>query len=107
VESGLPEVERIPVQGTSVLREGDAGDEAGDQGIPPSGDGQGRPETAAEKLSAVLDQLDVNNDDHWTALGKPSMHVMKTFDGQSDLTRTVIDKLAPEFTRETHAGTHT
>lgn len=52
-----------------------------------------------DKLKAGIATLDVENDDHWTADGKPSISVMSQLTGVHTLKRKDLDENFPEATR--------
>lgn len=52
------------------------------------------------KIVAALKQLDSDNDDHWTKVGKPSIVALEGFYGSNDLTRAMIEAAAPGFNRD-------
>lgn len=57
----------------------------------------------ADAILAVLSEMDVDNDDQWTGDGLPKMAHIETELGVN-ITRADVDAVAPDFTRETAAG---
>lgn len=51
------------------------------------------------ELKTALTELDVKNDEHWTADGAPKVDVLKEMTGDASLTRQAIVDAAPHFTR--------
>lgn len=61
-------------------------------------------EAARKKPDAIkqaLDQLDVKEDEDWTAAGKPAMDRIKELTGSTSLTRAEVDAAFPDFVRPT------
>lgn len=56
------------------------------------------------KILTALQQLDVANDNHWTADGQSRIDTVKLLAGDATLTRADIDAAAPGFNRSTSAG---
>lgn len=54
-----------------------------------------------EQIINALQQLDPNNDEHWTQEGLPRLDVLKQLTGIQELTRQAVTNAAPEFNRET------
>src|SRR5574343_1269679 len=50
-------------------------------------------------LEQALQQLDPNNDDHWTGEGLPRLDVVRMLSGASTLTREQVSQAAPGLTR--------
>lgn len=74
------------------------GPEAGEAGAGDApGDGQG-------PVAAALKRLDPNNDEHWTADGKPAMRAVEAILGRSDVTRSDVSAALPGFDREAARG---
>lgn len=53
-----------------------------------------------EEVQAALDMLDTDNDDDWTAGGKPAMDRIKDLTGSTTIVRGDVDEMFPEFSRE-------
>ena len=53
-----------------------------------------------ERLAAALRQLDPENDDHWTKLGKPTMSAVEQFYGSAAVTRDEVEAAIPGFNRD-------
>lgn len=53
-----------------------------------------------ERLAAALRQLDPENDEHWTKIGKPAMSALEQFYGSSDITRADVEAAIPDFNRD-------
>lgn len=53
-----------------------------------------------ERLAAALRQLDPENDDHWTKLGKPTMSAVEQFYGSAAVTRDEVEAAIPGFSRD-------
>ncbi len=54
------------------------------------------------KLAQAMAQLDVDNDEHWTQDGKPSIATVAQLAGMSGVKRKDIDNLFPEVIRDGH-----
>ena len=50
-------------------------------------------------LVEALTALDSEKDDHWTAQGLPRIEVLRDMTGLDDLTRSMVDQLAPDYAR--------
>lgn len=50
-------------------------------------------------LIEAISALDADNDEHWTANGLPRIDALKEMTGEDDITRMMIDELAPDYTR--------
>lgn len=77
--------------------DGDAPTGGEEHGSADQGDGQG-------PLVAALKQLDPNDDEHWTADGKPKMTAVEALMGRSDITRAQVNEALPGFNREAARG---
>jgi len=66
-------------------------------GRPGEGDGQ-------SPIAKALSQLDPEDDEAWTADGKPKMSAIEAAMGRSDVTRSQVDAAAPGFDREAARG---
>lgn len=95
-----------PAEGAAVPGDGAAGPAAGGDGAGAVGNGQehlvnGEPAPNAPnaKLVRALAKLDPENNDHWTADGKPSVAAVEQLYGSSDVRRKDIDAAAPGLTR--------
>lgn len=53
-----------------------------------------------ERLATALGQLDPENDEHWTKIGKPAMAALEQFYGSTDFTRADVEAAIPDFDRE-------
>lgn len=53
-----------------------------------------------ERLAAALRQLDPENDDHWTKLGKPTISAVEQFFGSAAVTRDEVEAALPGFNRD-------
>ena len=53
-------------------------------------------------LIEALQALDPDDDDHWTAEGRPAMAALIDLAGR-EVTRREVDAIAPDFTREHRA----
>lgn len=51
-------------------------------------------------IEEALKKLDPENDNHWTASGKPRLDTVRMFTSNSSLTREDLDTLAPGFDRD-------
>lgn len=66
----------------------------------PVGHGQSAVLTlAAQKLKKALDQLDPDNDDHWTKDGQPALKAVEQFYGSAAVSRADIRAVAPNLKR--------
>lgn len=54
-----------------------------------------------DELNLALNQLDKDNDQHWTDDGSPRVDVLRALTGNQTLTRSEINTLAPGFNRPT------
>lgn len=54
----------------------------------------------ANRLANALRQLDPENDDHWTKLGKPAMSAVEQLYGSAAVTRDEVEAAIPGFTRD-------
>jgi hypothetical protein len=76
----------------------------GEAGGIPVGDGQqdsgydGKAQAQTRLLQAVM-SLDKNNDEHWTAEGRPRMDAVEAAYGSSGVSRTEVERVAPGFVR--------
>lgn len=52
------------------------------------------------RLAAALKQIDPENDEYWTKLGKPTMAAVEQFYGSADVTREEVEAAIPGFNRE-------
>ena len=52
-----------------------------------------------DAVTAALELLDPENDEHWTGDGKPSMDAIKEFTGSMTIRRADVDEIAPDFRR--------
>ncbi|MCF7725773.1 hypothetical protein GLP52_03635 [Sulfitobacter sp. M22] len=50
-------------------------------------------------IKQALDQLDAEEDEDWTAAGKPAMDRIKELTGSATLTRAEVDAAFPDFSR--------
>lgn len=53
-----------------------------------------------ERLRNALLQLDCENDDHWTKLGKPAIAALEPIYGSGGFTREDVEAAIPNFSRE-------
>lgn len=53
-----------------------------------------------DRLAAALRQLDPENDDHWTKLGKPTMSAVEKLFGSAAVTRDEVEAAIPGFNRD-------
>lgn len=65
----------------------------------PVPDGDGHEDSGLHRLQEALDQLDVMEDDHWIADGRPAVTAVEHFLGYKT-TRAAIEAVAPDFNRE-------
>ena len=72
-----------------------SGDGYENSGIPYSSDWTAR----QRRIAAALEQLDDDNDDHWTQLGLPRVDAIEIIMGDSSVTRQEINVVAPDFSR--------
>lgn len=66
---------------------------AAEPGRPGEGDGQ-------SPINQALSRLDPEDDEAWTADGKPKMSAIEAVMGRSDVTRAQVDAAAPGFDRD-------
>lgn len=66
---------------------------AAEPGRPGEGDGQ-------SPINQALSRLDPEDDEAWTADGKPKMSAIEAVMGRSDVTRSQVDAAAPGFDRD-------
>lgn len=52
------------------------------------------------KLAQAMSQLDVDNDEHWTREGKPSIATIAQLSGMAGVKRKDLDELFPEVIRD-------
>lgn len=50
-------------------------------------------------LITALGALDADDDDHWTSNGLPRVDVLKEMTGNDEITRSMIDDVAPDYVR--------
>jgi len=67
----------------------------------PGRDGEG---DGQSPITKALSRLDPENDDQWTAEGKPKMSAIEDALGRSDVTRAQVTAAAPGFDREAARG---
>ncbi len=72
--------------------------DGGSPGVLPDRDGH----TAElnERLLKAVRKLDPENDAHWTQDGKPAMSAVERLYGSGDVTRAVVDEVAPGYNRK-------
>lgn len=58
-------------------------------------------QTDAAKVKDALQRLDPKDDGHWTSKGQPRVDVLASLSGVTALTRIELEKIAPDFNRET------
>ena len=79
---------------------------AGPAGSVPGGDGHpdaGNNADAQEQnrlLKVAVESLDRNNDEHWTAEGRPRIDAVETAYGKPGVSRAMVEKVAPGYVRK-------
>ena len=95
-----------PTEAPSVLSGSDDESEAGDTGVLPEGGGSesaDEPASADDDIREAIKTLDPNEDSHWTRAGRPAVTAIEAICGRF-VPRVTIDKLAPNWSRETAHG---
>jgi DNA repair exonuclease SbcCD ATPase subunit len=59
---------------------------------------------SAENVQRALGQLDVNNDNHWTADGLPRLETVRLLAGDQNVSREQVTQAAPGFSRAAALG---
>lgn len=99
-----------PAGGASDPAPEPAGEAADGGGHDDAPGGDAEPGPAAEgdghegPVAAALKRLDPENDEHWTADGKPKMSALEALMGRADITRAQVDAAVPGFNREKARG---
>lgn len=98
--------------GGTENNEGGAGDPAPEPEGTDEGDSDAQPEPGAAEpgrpgegdgqspINQALSRLDPEDDEAWTADGKPKMSAIEAAMGRSDVTRAQVDAAAPGFDRD-------
>ncbi len=89
------------------------GDEIGDDTSTAPTSPEGEPEVANNdgdeddddgRILAAVMGLDANNDEHWTASGKPSMAALEVSLGSDEVSRADVNRVAGDYNRKTARG---
>lgn len=89
-EPGAPKKAAVNDQGTDEAAQGSTG-------VLPNGDGHRH--SRLHRIEEALKQLDITNDQHWTADGRPAVAAVESIIGEP-VTRAEIAAASPNFNRE-------
>lgn len=104
VPSGVRPVGSGPAKGAAPVSGQSAGDTTGPAGSLSGGDGHQHSgdDGAAEfsgRLRKAVESLDAENDEHWTADGRPRVDAVEKAYGKAGVTRADVERVAPGLTR--------